>query len=85
MLFENNVSTILWKVKEILVVIPWAPEGFSRGDEEFRRPQADDTNGEAARKNSRGSLFLDLTETGNRAWKASGTQGIVINVFSWNS
>ena len=50
-------------MKEILVIIPWAPEVFLACDEEFRRPQADDTNGEVARKNPRGSLFLDLTET----------------------
>ena len=48
----------------ILGELPWAPEVFSRCDEELRfvgrrptrgRPRAEDTSGE------------DLTETGNRA------------------
>ena len=61
------------KWRKSLSSYPERQRVFLACDEEFRRPQADDTNGEAARKNSRGSLFLDLTETGNRAWKASGT------------
>ena len=40
--------------------VPWVPEVFSRVRQgaSFRRPKAEDTSGEAARKNfSRGSLF----------------------------
>ena len=37
-------------------------------DEEFGRPQADDTNGKAARKNSRGSLFLDRKPRMKSLW-----------------
>ena len=50
----------------ILGELPWVPEVIARvrRGASFRRPQAEDTSGE------------DLTETGNRAWKASGIQGI---------
>ena len=39
------------------------------------RPSAEATSGEAARKTFRAGHYKDLTETGNRARKVSGTQG----------
>ena len=54
--------------------LPWVQEVVSRVrlGASFCRPKAEVTSGEAFRAGH----FLRLTETGNRAWKASGTQGI---------
>ena len=48
-------------------LLPWIPEVFSRvrRGASFRRPQAEDTSGEAARKNT--FRAGHLTQTGNRA------------------
>ena len=49
-------------------VLPWEPESFFFAcDEELRRPQADTSSAEGRRHEQH---FQDLTETGNRAWKA---------------
>ena len=58
--------------------LPWIPEVFSRVRREasFRRPQADTFWVEGRRPKTRAEKKrADLTEIGNRAWKASGTQG----------
>ena len=48
--------------------------GFSRGANFWCWPKAEATSGEAERKNAR-VTYKDLTETGNRARKVSGTHG----------
>ena len=55
---------ILKGLKASIKPLPWVPQVFSRvrRGASFRRSKAEDTSGEA--------------ETQNRAWKASGTQGI---------
>ena len=62
--------------------LPFVPKVFLAWGENFRcRPKAEATNGKAARKTSgterafRAGHYKDLTETGTRARKVSGTQG----------
>ena len=74
------------QIKSLLVCsVPWVPEVFLACGGNFRCwPKAEATSGEAARKTFRFSVrkafraghYEDLTETGNRARKVSGTQGI---------
>ena len=52
-----------------LVLVPWVPEVF------FSRCSDTDTSSEAAGHNR------DITDTGNRARKTSGTQGIVLGAL----
>ena len=63
----------------ISVTLPWAPEVFLAcgGRLTCLQPQAEATSGEAARKTFHAGHYKDLTETGNRARKVSGTQGTV--------
>ena len=57
------------RIGSLVPRVPWVPEVFLACGGNLRCwPKAEATSGDAARK--------DLTETGNRARKVSGTQGI---------
>ena len=58
--------------------VPWVPEVFLACGENFRCwPKADTSSavGRRHERRSREKNYKDLTETGNRARKISGTQG----------
>jgi len=55
-------------------VVPWVPEVFSRGRRDASVSVADRLIF-CRRPTTRAGHSKDLTETGNRAWKVSGTQG----------
>ena len=61
----------------IIVSTSLGARGFSRVRRNFRCwPKAEATSGEAGGKTFRAVHYKELTETGNRARKVSGTQGI---------
>ena len=72
---------VLVSLEESNLALPWVPEIFfscvTRGFVGRRptrlRPSAEDTSRE--KKLFARVTFYDLTETRNRAWKVSGTQG----------
>jgi len=56
--------------------LPWVSEGFLACGGNFRCwPKADTSSAVGRRHERRRSHYKDLTETGNRARKVSGTQG----------
>ena len=62
--------------------LPWVPEVFLACGGNFRRGPKADTFSAVGRSREKSFLFRaghykDLTETGNRARKVSGTQGKV--------
>ena len=61
-----------------LLKIPWVPEVFSRAQCDQFSAEGRTTSGEAARKREKTRVRnKGLTETGNRARKVSGTQGML--------
>ena len=61
--------------------LPWIPDNFSRVQQDASDASlvVEATSGEAARNH--GSHFKDLTETGNRLWKISGTHSTIDLLF----
>ena len=55
--------------------IPWVPEVFLACGGNFRCWPKADTSSAVGRSHERAGYYKDLTETGNRARKVSGTQG----------
>ena len=71
-LFLLTVATKVWL---LAVNLPWVPEVFLACGGNFRCWPKADTSSALGR--SREGHYEDLTETGNRARKVSGTQGTV--------
>ena len=68
----KTLSVLVWT--EGLNALPWVPEVFlACGGNLLCRPSADTSSAVGP---SRAGHYKDLTETGNRARKVSGTQGI---------
>ena len=65
-------------------IIPWVPEVFLAYGGNFRCWPKADTSSAVGRSHERRSHYKDLTETGNRTRKVSGTQGtkVTFRVFS---
>ena len=62
------------------VVVPWVPEVFLACGGNFRCwPKAGTSSAVGRSREKNAGHYKDLTETGNRARKVSGTQGTVVD------
>ena len=71
---KNAITNYCFRT--LFFILPWVPEVFLACSGNFRCWPKADTSSAVGR--SRAGHYKDLTETGNRARKVSGTQGIFI-------
>ena len=80
------VNLLLKSALPVTTRLPWVPEVFLACGGNFRCwPKADTSSavGRSREKNFRAGHYKDLTETGNRARKVSGTQGTTRFICAW--
>ena len=74
---KNAITNYCFRT--LFFILPWVPEVFLACSGNFRCwPKADTSSAVGRSREKNAGHYEDLTETGNRARKVSGTQGIFI-------